>query len=473
MTPGAQTSPGERTEALDRRPTEATNHGEQVRHTRNFCEKLRKEPEYRDFQELIDGYRKRDITKNQLREAFKAKLKSAFAERGPKMGLTSDSDTDIEAFLSRTQCFDNQLMSQIESDAHAKEKAHEDMVSNCLTVAHEEYGDFDENELKKSLKKEDTKRLRTFLEIPKYRKTYIKKLPGSHALTEKALSDINFDEITRKISKLNAADPKKREIQEAWLKISSIAGPEEDLASAFARVAEKGAGHTDLAGAYKAFFGNDNTLISSENREKILNFLTRHYIPLVPFGVLETIDPKTSKTLLTSEEEKREFETHLPTDHELATALKKDKEEVWEKIYKRYIGGGDGIVGTANLPFETKVRLLSQFGSIAKAEEMLQYYRGQPGSLRSSMDTEEKYREKFKVAHNIDPEKLDTKTTLVEELAARLGHRVEGLEHFDAGCVMEWKTTGPEKEEITGYYVIDSVPSDDPDEDNILTVRFL
>lgn len=44
MTPGAPTSPGETNGALDRRPTEATNHGEQVRHTRNFCEKIRNEP---------------------------------------------------------------------------------------------------------------------------------------------------------------------------------------------------------------------------------------------------------------------------------------------------------------------------------------------------------------------------------------------------------------------------------------------
>lgn len=362
------------------------------------------------------------------------------------MGLASDSDADIESFLSRTKCFDNQLMSQIESDAHAKKKAHEDIVTNCLTIAHDEYGDFDESELKKSLKKEEVGRLKVFLQVPKYRKTYISKLPGGHTLREKTLSDINFDEITREISKLEATHPKKREIQEAWLKISSIAGPEEDLASAFSNLEKNGGPKMDMAGAYRAFFSNANTLISRENRERILNFLTKQYIPLVPFGVLETIDPKTSKTLLISEQERAEFEANLPSEPELATALKKDKEDVWEKIYKRYIGGGDGIVGTASLPLVTKIRLLSQFGSVAKAEEMLKYYRGQPESLRSSMDTEDEYRRKFKMAHDIDPEKLDTKNNLIEELAARLGYRVEGLEHFDTGCVMEWKTTKAKRE---------------------------
>ncbi|MCB9806914.1 hypothetical protein H6768_03395 [Candidatus Peribacteria bacterium] len=56
---------------------------------------------------------------------------------------------------------------------------------------------------------------------------------------------------------------------------------------------------------------------------------------------------------------------------------------------------------------------------------------------------------------------------------ARLGHRVEGIEHFEAGCAMEWKTKDKDGTEITGYYIIDSVPGDTLDEDNILTVRFL
>lgn len=165
---------------------------------------------------------------------------------------------------------------------------------------------------------------------------------------------------------------------------------------------------------------------------------------------------------------------NLPTDTDLATALKKDKEEQWAKTYKSKIGGGKNLIGTRSLPFETKVRLLSQFGSIGSAENMLAYYRGKPGSLRASTDNEEDFREKFKATYdNLDPEKLDTKAGLVEELTARLGHRVEGLEHFDDNCVMQWKTKNEKGEEITGYYIIDSVPGDTVDEENIITARFL
>jgi len=119
------------------------------------------------------------------------------------MGIISANadvtDTEIEAFLTKTGCFDNQLMSAINSDTRAKEKANGNFIDSCLEVAHDEYGNFDEAELKASLKKENNNRLRTFLETPKYRKTYISRLPGGHALRDKNFSDINFDEITKAI----------------------------------------------------------------------------------------------------------------------------------------------------------------------------------------------------------------------------------------------------------------------------------
>jgi len=248
------------------------------------------------------------------------------------------TDTEIETFLSQTQCFENQLMAQIETDARAKNRAQETQIESCLEVAHDEYGNFDENELKNELKKEGMSRLKTFLENPKYRKTYISKLPGGRALKEKTFSDINFDEISRNISKLNATNPKRREIQEAWLKIAQVAHPEKNLAEAFSNITHEGGPQVDIAGAYDAFFSDENTLVSKENREKILNFLTRQYVPTIPLLVLDTIDPKTSKTFLLPDTEKAEFTKDLPTDPLLAAAIKKDKEEYWEKVYRASIG---------------------------------------------------------------------------------------------------------------------------------------
>lgn len=364
-------------------------------------------------------------------------------------------------------------MASIDANQRAKDKASEALIDSCIDAVRDEYDGFDEAGLKIALKKEENSRLRTFLETPKYRKTYLSKLPGSHDLRDKNFSDVNFEEITSAIAKLPVTDPKRREIQEAWLKIAQVAHPDSNLAGAFYDVSHGGGKQISIAGAYGVFFGNFNTLISQENREKILNFLVKQYTPVIPLDVLAVIDPRTSKKYLTSESEKAEIEKNLPSDPELAEALRKDRQEQWEKTYKTYIGGGENMIGTRSLPFETKIRILSQFGSTGKAEKMREYYRGKPGSLRASTDTEESFRKKFIDNHGIDPEKLDTKPGLTEELVARLGHRVEGIEHFDAGCAMQWKTKNKNNEEITGYYIIDTIPGDTLDEDNIITMRFL
>jgi len=215
-----------------------SDHGQQVRRTRDFCEALRREPG--GLQSSIEALHQKTKSKDQLKKEFREKLKSASTEQRVKMGLmsagTDPTDAEIETFLSQTHCFENQFLAQIDTDIRAKEKAQENMIENCLETARDEYGDFDEKELRKALEKEDISRLRTFLEIPKYRKTLIKKLPGSQALRTKDFSDINFDEITKSISKLDATNPKRREIQEAWLKIAQVAHPEKNLAEAFSNI---------------------------------------------------------------------------------------------------------------------------------------------------------------------------------------------------------------------------------------------
>lgn len=310
MTPGTTPWPRETRDNLDRRPEETSNHGEQVRHMRDYCEYLRRDDPA--FKALVQEFHQKNITKDQLKKEFKRRIATITPEKRAKIGLASDSDTDIEAFLSSTKYFENQLMSQIESDLTAKEKADKNMIDNCVSVVQDEYGNFDENELGNRSKKENNSRLQIFLQVPKFRKTYLGKLPGSHWLTEKTFSDINFDEITRKISKLDTSHPKRRAIQEAWLKIAQVAHPEKNLAEAFNNISHEWGAKVDIGGAYGAFFGDDNTLISRENRERILNFLTRQYVPLVPFSILETIDPKTSKKLLTSDKEKKTFDQDLP-----------------------------------------------------------------------------------------------------------------------------------------------------------------
>ncbi len=221
-------------------------------------------------------------------------------------------------------------MFQIETDTHAKKKARENMIRDCIAVAQDDYENFDPQELKTSLEKEGKGRLRTFLEVPRYREAIIKKLPGSQTLKNKTLGNIDFDAISQSIRTLDPTHPKRREIQEAWIKISGIAQPGETLADAFARIGKEGGAPSELAGAYETFFSPQNTLISPENRERILNFLVQHYVPLVPARVLESID-KSVHTL--SAEEEAILLRDMPHDAETAQALSKEKERIWKKIH--------------------------------------------------------------------------------------------------------------------------------------------
>lgn len=221
------------------------------------------------------------------------------------MGIVTLDESGIDDFLNTTGCFENQMMFQIHADKTSKQRAEEELISDALGIASEEFGNFDQTELKELFQKEieeSPNRIKLFLESSKFRKSVIKKLPGSTNLTTKSFNDINFEEITQKIGNLAGTDiEKRREIQESWLKITSIAQPGENLAEAFARITESGAMSASLAGAYQSFFGDTNTLISRENREKILNFLTRQYIPVVPFGVVESVDPSSAKKYITHE----------------------------------------------------------------------------------------------------------------------------------------------------------------------------
>lgn len=77
---------------------------------------------------------------------------------------------------------------------------------------------------------------------------------------------------------------------------------------------------------------------------------------------------------------------------------------------KNALGNATGIISTHHLSFETKIRLLSQFGSVGKAEQMTEYYRGRPESLRKSTLSGDEYIQEFQEIHGISPERLETQT---------------------------------------------------------------
>ena len=87
-------------------------------------------------------------------------------------------------------------MYQIDQDFRARQEAKKEMVENCLEVAHDQYGEFDHTALEKKLNGEETSRLRTFLDTPKYRRSYIKSVTGKEEID---FYGLNFEEILKQI----------------------------------------------------------------------------------------------------------------------------------------------------------------------------------------------------------------------------------------------------------------------------------
>lgn len=201
--------------------------------------------------------------------------------------------------------------------------------------------------------------------------------------------------------------------------------------------------------------------------------MTRQYIPIVPFDVVISVDPKAASRYIIQDTDKAIIESNTTEDKDLKKALVEEKTKEWIAVRAQALGNGTGLVSTRNLDFGTKIKLLSQFGSIGKAEQMTEYYRGKPGSLRNSMQEGEDYKDIFERIHGIEPAQVETKSGLMAELQAKLGKKLNGLEHFEDGCVMQWKTKNKEGETITGYYIIDTTPGDDIDDGNITSLRFL
>ncbi len=70
------------------------------------------------------------------------------------------------------------------------------------------------------------------------------------------------------------------------------------------------------------------------------------------------------------------------------------------------------------------------FGNIGRSEQILEYSKGYPNSLRNGTGT---YKENFYSAHGFYPEKLETQETLLTELEAKMGNRIKNIENFKSG----------------------------------------
>lgn len=298
MTPGTQTWPGESSENLEWGQTEHSEKTTQVQAMNKYCDKLCNDD--KNFKEIVKKYHQGTLSKDKLKEEFKKKLSSASETQKKQLGLWTGGQADIDKFLSETDCFNNQLLYGIENNSKLRNKAFDELVENCVGTALDEYELTPEQKtaLEEALRKDDIHTLNAYLEIPKFRKTLIKRyIPAD--LRDKNLSDINFTDLHNQIANLSPTDPKTRSIQDVWSRLMGWFQLRENESpqQAFERIQSEGS-EWDMIADYETFFACPDTLISAENKKRILDFLMKQYLPLIPLGAMEKVDPVAAKTLL-------------------------------------------------------------------------------------------------------------------------------------------------------------------------------
>ncbi len=223
----------------------------------------------------------------------------------------------------------------------------------------------------------------------------------------------------------------------------------------------------NLSADFEKFFSDENTLISKENKKRILGFLSRQYLPLVTYDAVESVDPKAAKDILAK---------HAPLTNDIATGdaemdryVREDRENTAKNEY--LTGLTDTNIVTRNLPFETQVRLLGRFGSARKIEQQRNFWQGKPGSLRGvGID----YKNAFLRTHGLHSEKVMTQSGFLAEITAKLGNKITNLDKFKEGNVMVWRQKDKDGNiSMVGYYAVDHLLPESLEEEGVAKLRFL
>ncbi len=84
------------------------------------------------------------------------------------------------------------------------------------------------------------------------------------------------------------------------------------------------------------------------------------------------------------------------------------------------------------------------------------------------------YKNLFLREHGIHSQKVMTQSGFLAEITAKLGNKVTNLDKFKEGNVMVWRQKDKDGNlSMAGYYAIDSLLSEDLDEESVAKLRFL
>lgn len=251
--------------------------------------------------EKIQEYLQKRISEEELKKHFQRSLFDLHDGVKRTMGLEADTLQAMQQFLSKTGCFNDIFLYEINHNKAIKESAREQMMEACVESADADFELTDENKvaLKTYLTKESDTALVNFLESHRARKIVTKRAIKAAKLSEKSLELSDFDAIHNKIANLDPTRSDTKRIQSAW---NTLLGgfnlkTDEDIKTAFARIRENGT-EGDLSADYQALFGPTNTCMSETDKNSILSYLVGCLTPTVSYDEIVALDAQVAKTII-------------------------------------------------------------------------------------------------------------------------------------------------------------------------------
>lgn len=196
-----------------------------------------------DIQDKIQEYLQKRISEEELKKHFQRSLFGLQDGIKRTMGLESDTLEAMQQFLSKTGCFHDIFLYEINHNKSIKESAREQMMQACVESADADFELTDENKnaLKTYLAKESDTALVNFLETYRARKIVTKRAIRAE-LSHKYVNLSDLDGIHNKIANLDPTRSETKHIQSAWNTL--IGGfnlkSGEDVKTAFSRIRENG-----------------------------------------------------------------------------------------------------------------------------------------------------------------------------------------------------------------------------------------
>jgi hypothetical protein len=473
MTPGTPPtwtgSPSESPESVNTPVSDTLSVSDKSALLLKNCQKIEADPEMRTtVMEMFKGNK----AQSDVKEVFEKKLLKLSSKEKTLLWITPPDISGVREFMRKTGCFEHQFMYNIEKQKALKDRAKQEVIEECVWIADEEYHltEAQKRQLTDKLTTEETLwSLKLFLESYKHRRKRISRYLSANPQEKKLDETVNMTAIHQRIAELNPTIGSNAYFQSAW--VSMLGGIDvkkgESLWDALNRLSEW-EGATKLATNYEKFFREcPDSVISADEKKHILNFLLRRYLPYVTLSELELVSPKKAEEWV-EKNTTPEVITDTNIDTEWREAFQGSRSDTLRFLQRKAVISSG--IPTSWIDFETKMRLMTQYGHKKRLENIEEHWTGVPGGIATHQD----YQKNFQEIHGFHPSEINTQSALVKKLDDTLNRKIKNIQNFVPGSVMTWTTKNPDGSGMmTGYYVIDGILSESIEDDALVQMRFV